>query len=116
MLFSLRKIAAFIPALILAATIFTLLTAAVLCAVVLLALGILALPVAAGMATGLLRNVATDLSPPAMLLAGVFCVSAAGALACGLILTAPRAFDFFRITWVWFRLHPGEATRKELFR
>jgi len=75
--------------------VFLAVTAATLAVVFLAALGVLSVLVSLGCITGLLRNVATDIAPPAMLFTGLFCLSAAASLFMGLAIICPKAVRRF---------------------
>jgi len=64
--------------------------AAALGAVVLASAGLLVVFVSLGVITGLLGTVASDLSPPAMLFTGLFCVFSALSLSLVLYILCPK--------------------------
>lgn len=76
--------------LLLSVILFALFFAVIVLTVILLSLGILAFPVALAAITGIFTNVASDLSPPAMFLAGIFCVSTGLLLALLTIILFPK--------------------------
>jgi hypothetical protein len=65
--------------------------AAALGAVVLVSAGLLVTVVSLGCITGLLGAVASDISPPAMLFTGLFCVFTALSVASALYILCPKA-------------------------
>jgi hypothetical protein len=69
--------------------------AAAFAVVMLGAAGLLSLFVAVGWNAGILRNVATDLAPPAMLFAGLFGVFSALSLCTLLYIFCPKAVQRF---------------------
>lgn len=75
---------------------FLLFFAAIILSITLVSMGILAIPTALAAITGVFTNVASDLSPPAMLLAGVFCISAGLALALAVVILFPKQPNLLR--------------------
>ncbi|MDR0222800.1 MAG: hypothetical protein LBI38_04600 [Oscillospiraceae bacterium] len=75
---------------------FLLLFAMTSAAVVLVSAGLLAIPVALAVMTGVFTSVASDLSPPSMLLAGISCLSAGLALALAVIVLFPKQTKIFK--------------------
>ncbi|MCL2019686.1 MAG: hypothetical protein FWG70_08010 [Oscillospiraceae bacterium] len=69
--------------------------AAAFTAVVLVSAGLLAVFVGFGCVTGILKNVASDLSPHTMLLTGLFAVFSALSLAVGMYIICPKAVRRF---------------------
>jgi len=63
--------------------------------VVLISGGLLAVFVALGSIIGILRNVASDLSPPAMLFTGFFGIFSALSIATALYILCPKAIKRF---------------------
>jgi len=63
---------------------------ACLLAVLLISSGILAIPISVGVMTGFFTSVASDLSPPAMLFAGIFCLATGGILALAIVYLFPK--------------------------
>ena len=76
--------------------VFLLLFAAILLAIVLVAAGLLAIPLSLCAMSGFFANVTSDLSPPAMLLCGISCVSAGLALALAVIILFPKQPYMFK--------------------
>jgi hypothetical protein len=72
-----------------------LVAAAALAVVMLVSAGLLSVFVALGWNAGILRNVASDLAPPAMLFAGLFGVFSALALSIALYILCPKAVRRF---------------------
>jgi hypothetical protein len=70
--------------------------AAMIVSIVLISTGVLAIPIALGVLTGFFTNVTSDLSPPAMLFAGVACISGGIALALGIALLFPKQPNILR--------------------
>jgi hypothetical protein len=75
---------------ILSVLVFLLFYAAIISSIVLVSAGILAIPVALAAISGVFTNIASDLSPPAMLLAGISCISAGLALALAVVMFFPK--------------------------
>lgn len=100
---TLKKAVVFPFALIFFAVVYLLLCTAALCAVVLFSLGLLSAAVSLGSIFGFI-TVATDLSPPAMLFAGVSCIFSSLALSAALYIVMPKAASLFHRIWEWYRL------------
>ena len=81
----------------LTAVVFALVTGAVLLITVLVSAGLLSVFVSLGCIINLLDNVASDLSPPAMLFTGFFCVFSALALFCALYILCPKFIKRFNL-------------------
>jgi hypothetical protein len=75
-----------------------LVAAAALVALALAAAGLLSVFAALGSITGILRNIASDLSPPAMLFTGLFGVFSALSLTFALYILCPKAVRHFNLT------------------
>ena len=71
--------------------------AAAVCAVVLLSAGLLSVFVSLGSIILPVKNVASDLSPPAMLFTGFFCIFAASSLGLSLYILCPKAARRFNL-------------------
>ncbi|MDR2531669.1 MAG: hypothetical protein LBC82_02380 [Oscillospiraceae bacterium] len=72
-----------------------LVAAAALAVIALVSAGLLSVFVALGCIAGVLRNVASDLAPPAMLFAGLFGIFSALALCAVLYILCPKAVRRF---------------------
>jgi len=72
--------------------------AAAFSAVVLISAGLLTVVVSLGCIIGLLGTVASDLSPPAMLFTGLFCVFSSLSLALALYILCPKAAKRFNLS------------------
>lgn len=70
--------------------------AMILVCVILLSTGLLAFPLALAVMTGIFTSVASDLSPPSMLLAGISCLSAGLALTLAVIILFPKQTKMFK--------------------
>jgi hypothetical protein len=64
--------------------------AAIVVSILLISAGILAIPISLGILTGFFTSVASDLVPPAMLFAGISCLSAGLAIAVGVVMLFPK--------------------------
>lgn len=100
---SIKKTAVFPFALILFIAVYLSVFAAILCAIALFSLGLLSAAVSIGSLFGFI-TVATDLSPPAMLFAGVSCVFSSLAISAALYIVMPKTMRLFYRIWEWFRL------------
>jgi hypothetical protein len=76
--------------------VFLLLYAAILAGILLLSAGILAIGVGVTVLGGLFTAVASDLSPPALILAGISCISAGLAVSLGVIIAFPACLTLRR--------------------
>ena len=76
--------------------VFLLFFAAIMIAIVLVSLGLLGVPVALAVLSGVFTNVASDLSPLAMLFAGFSCVSAGLAISLAVVILFPKQPYMFR--------------------
>jgi len=88
----------FLRGVLLAASVFLVLgltTVAALCTVVLISTGVLTVVVSLGALTGLLGTIASDLSPPAMLFTGLFCVFSAFSIGIAMYICCPKAVKSF---------------------
>jgi len=75
---------------LLLAGVFLLFFAAIILSIFLVSAGLLAIPVALAVISGFFTTVASDLSPPAMLLTGISCISSGLAIALGVIILFPK--------------------------
>ena len=74
-----------------------LVAAAVVLVIVLSAAGSLSVLIALGCIIGVLRNIASDLAPHAMLFTGLFGVFAALSIACSLFILCPKIIRRFNL-------------------
>jgi hypothetical protein len=70
--------------------------AAIAVSILMVSAGILAIPISVGIITGLFTSVASDLSPPAMFFAGVFCLSGGLAIAVAIVILFPKQPNILR--------------------
>jgi len=68
----------------------------ILIAIVLISAGVLAIPVSLSAMSGLFSGVVSDLSPPAMLLTGISCISAGLAITLAVVILFPKQVNMFK--------------------
>ncbi|MCL1831582.1 MAG: hypothetical protein FWG45_01570 [Oscillospiraceae bacterium] len=70
--------------------VFVLFLAAISASIIMISAGILAIPLSIGVMSGFFTSVASDISPPAMLFAGIACLSGGLALGVVIIMLFPK--------------------------
>jgi hypothetical protein len=80
---------------ILSSILFLLVFAAVILSVVLVSAGLLAIPASLAVITGIFTNVISDLSPVAMLFAGISCISAGLSVALAVAILVDKRYGLF---------------------